>query len=129
MSKFINLNTNPHNRQVGDCVVRAIGMATNQTWDETFDELCQIARETKSMPDGDDVYGLLLARHGFQRIPIIVKKNSKRPTVSQMCELCPKQEFIVCKVAHHLVAVSRDGYYDTWDSGDKPLYAYFKKVD
>jgi hypothetical protein len=36
---FINYNPNPCNQRVGDCVVRALCIANNDTWEETYRDL------------------------------------------------------------------------------------------
>ena len=38
-------NANPFGRLVNDCTVRAISLATEKTWDETYRELSDYARE------------------------------------------------------------------------------------
>lgn len=44
-------NANPRQRKVNDCTVRAISLATNKTWEETFLDLSTAALEEKIMPD------------------------------------------------------------------------------
>jgi hypothetical protein len=36
-------NANPLGRHVNDCTVRAISLATEKSWDETFEELSKFA--------------------------------------------------------------------------------------
>lgn len=33
---YINFNPNPDRKLVGDCVIRAISKAMNQSWDDTY---------------------------------------------------------------------------------------------
>ena len=42
---FIYYNNNPFGRHVNDCSVRAIALATERSWDETYRELSNFARE------------------------------------------------------------------------------------
>lgn len=37
---FIYCNPNPCKTLVGDCVIRAISIAEQQSWEETYVELC-----------------------------------------------------------------------------------------
>ena len=46
-------NPNPHNKSVGDCVIRALSKALNKTWDETFIDLFTVAFELKDMPSSN----------------------------------------------------------------------------
>ena len=41
---FKYYNANPLGRNVSDCAVRAISLATNRSWDETYCELSEFAR-------------------------------------------------------------------------------------
>lgn len=37
---YIEYNSNPENKLVGDCVVRAISKVTDQDWEKTYMEVC-----------------------------------------------------------------------------------------
>ena len=39
---WIKCNPNPLGKQTGDCVVRAIAIATGQSWRDTYRELCKV---------------------------------------------------------------------------------------
>lgn len=41
---FIEYNVNPY-KKVGDCVVRAIAMFLDQSWEETYWDLCDKGAE------------------------------------------------------------------------------------
>lgn len=43
--KFQYYNNNPLGRHVNDCTVRAIALATGRSWDDTYKELSNYARE------------------------------------------------------------------------------------
>ena len=38
-------NANPHGNNVSDCVVRAISVAENKSWDKTYEKLSDIAQK------------------------------------------------------------------------------------
>ena len=44
-------NQNKDGRHINDCTVRAISLAQNKTWDETYKELSNLARERGMMFD------------------------------------------------------------------------------
>ena len=48
---FIRCNPNPLGKQLGDCVVRAIAIATSQGWRQTYDELCEAFRQQNALPE------------------------------------------------------------------------------
>ena len=43
MYKFLNVNQN--NNFVNDCVIRAISVAENRSWGDTYDDLSRIAKK------------------------------------------------------------------------------------
>lgn len=121
-------NPNPLKKETGDCVVRAITKATGKDWDTVYKELFEIGFEMKVMPNSDEAWKEYLLRNGFEYCKIPVKKGQKRPTVDSFTRQ-NKEGTYVLRVANHIVT-SQDGYYyDLWDSGDKSLYGYYKKID
>ena len=45
---FVYHNANPLGREVNDCTVRAISLATNSTWDQTYQKLSEFAHTRRS---------------------------------------------------------------------------------
>lgn len=43
-------NANPHNKFTDDCVIRALSTAMEQSWEDTFNDLCQISLKYGVMP-------------------------------------------------------------------------------
>lgn len=126
-SKNKYYNPNPLKKEIGDCVVRALCLAEGLEWDEVYKELCEIGLELKAMPNDVDTYTEYLARHGWTRNPISVKKGSKRPTVNEMAKRSKTEGVMVCRIANHLVTV-KDGFsWDLWDCGESSLYVYWSK--
>ena len=39
---WVRCNPNPLGKQVGDCVIRAVAIATDKSWREAYRELCQM---------------------------------------------------------------------------------------
>ena len=123
---YIPHNINPYRKYTGDCVIRAIGMALNMTWDEVFLDLClSKAFLMKEMPSDNDVWGAYLHDEGFSRY-IIPDTCPDCYTVKQFAEDNPVGTYIL-GTGSHVIAVKDGNYYDTWDSGDEvPIY-YFEK--
>lgn len=131
MTKSLNkyFNPNPLKKKTGDCVIRALSKATGNDWDTVYQELCQIGFELKVLPNNDDAWREYLIRNGFEycKLPP-VKKGGKRPTVHSFTKEHKKGTYVLI-VAKHLVT-SKDGYYyDTWDSGKRSVYGYYRKLE
>ena len=130
MSKYVYYQPNKMDvkDKYGDCTIRAISKVFNCEWIDAFKKTLPLCEKYQLLPNY-----IFFAGHekevaeilGLTKGTITVKKGCKRPTVEQFAKEHPSGSYIV-KVAHHVVAVVDGKYYDTWDSGRKSLYGYFK---
>ena len=124
---FVQVNPNPDELLTGDCVIRAISIATDKSWDETYLALMTYGFRLKDIPNANWVWGVYLHNLGFRPYLISDYVNG-RYTVRDFVEDCPDCTGILA-TGTHVVAVKQGDYLDTWDSGDEvPLY-YWKKED
>lgn len=61
---YINFNPNPDRKLVGDCVIRAISKAMNQSWDDTYIGIMLQGYAMHDMPSSNDVWGRYLFERG-----------------------------------------------------------------
>ena len=123
---WIRLNPNPRKKHVGDCVIRAIAIATNQSWLDVYDELFLYGREEYDMMSSNATWGLMLYDMGFDPF-ILPDACPECVTVREFTRMFPVGTYIV-GTGSHAVAVIDGNYYDTWDSGNA-VPAYFFKVN
>ena len=118
---YIKSNINPQNKQVGDCVIRAISTALNQEWERTYIELAIQGFMMSDMPSSDSVWNEYLKSKGLTRY-IVPDTCPNCYTVRQFADEHPTGIYVVF-VGQHVVAVIDGDYIDTWDSGDRiPIY-------
>lgn len=114
MYKFYN--PNPKKICVGDCSVRAISAALNESLEDAFIDLCAVAFEMCDMPSANAVWGELLQRHGF------VKRFADESTIDKFAQMHRTGVFVVA-ASGHVVTVKNGCIYDSWDCGrNKPIY-------
>ena len=122
---YIEYNSNPDQKLVGDCVIRALSKILNLDWERIYMEVCIQGFMMHDMPSSNNVWGGYLFTKGYRRF-IAPEFYPQRYTVKQFCIDNPKGTFLVA-TDEHIVAVVDGDYYDTWDSGDEvPLY-YWRK--
>lgn len=122
---WVKCNINPALKDVGDCVIRAVGIATDQSWLDVYDAVCLTGREEFDMPSSDAVWGLYLYRHGFE--PFILPRCCPRcVTVKAFCAMYPKGAYII-GTGQHAVAILDGDYYDSWDSGNQ-IASFFWRI-
>lgn len=143
---MIKHNENPKGLKSGDCVVRAIALATGQSWDKVFTDLCEIALKKKRMPNEKQVYEVYLEKLGWEkhRQPrSTVYENGyvdtyKKYTVDKfitdlnlMKNIERKHDIYIITVAHHMTCVKYQGIefdiYDIWDCSNKTIRNYWTK--
>lgn len=122
------LNPNPKNRTVEDCVIRAIAIVTNQSWNEAFIGIVMASFDVKDMPSSGRAWGTYLKDIGFTRKSI----NNTCPvcyTIKDFCIDNPIGRYLLV-TDKHVVAVIDGDYYDTWDSGDEvPIYYWQRRYN
>lgn len=123
MWQYINLN--PKRKSVGDCTVRAIGIATDRNWFDVYLDLCLFGMLMCDMPSSNAVTTAYLKKKGFKRYTI-PEDLSEDYTVKDFCNDHPEGVYVI-GIGTHMVCVIDGNYYDAWDSGDElPVY-YFSK--
>jgi len=124
---YIKFNPNPNKNFVGDCVIRAISLATNKDWDATYVNLVIYGYRMADMPSSNNVWGKYLIDNGFRKMPI-PDRCPNCYTVKDFCE-DHKHGLYVLATGTHVLTVMDGNYYDSWDSGEEvPIY-YFIKED
>jgi len=117
---WIQTNPNPCGRFVGDCVIRACSIVLDQSWEQTYLELCVTGLEECDMPSANHVWGRYLEKKGFESIPI--KGGNIADVARQIHGRC------ILATGEHVVAVIDGNYYDAWDSGGEyPIYIWKEK--
>lgn len=118
---YVYYNPNPIGKRVGDCVIRGISLVTNQTWDDTYIDICMTGYELKDMPSSNNVWESYLSRNGFVR-RMLPEECPICYTVKEFCKDHPIGVYLLA-TGSHVIAVCDGLYYDAWDSGDEvPVY-------
>lgn len=116
-------NPNPNGSHLGDCVVRALMMALNETWDRAFLKLTVYAFNMKDMPSSNAVWQTLLQDNCFKK-HLLPSQYLTPYTVKNFCQDFPQGLYILA-TGSHVVAVKDGTYYDSWDSGDEVITYFF----
>lgn len=124
---YIKSNPNPDNLMTEDCTIRAISIATDKSWDETYIDVCIKGFVMKRMPSTNSVWAEYLKDQGFSR-HIIPDTCPHCYTVRDFCGEYFKGTYVLGTGSHAIAVIDGD-YYDAWDSGDEvPLYYFTKET-
>lgn len=122
---WVRCNPNPLGKQTGDCVIRAIAIATDQSWRETYRELCRMGEIMADLPNSNAVWGTYLKEKGAKQF-LLPESCPACITVQAFCDRYPEGVYVI-GTGHHAVAVISGDWYDAWDSGGETP-TYFWKV-
>lgn len=121
---FVFFNANPLGLYNGDCVIRALSLATDQDWKETYIGLCMQGYVMCDMPSSNRVWAEYLKKRGWIK--------SALPeccyTVRDFCDDFPKGTYIL-GTGTHAICIIDGSYFDTWDSGSEQSIYYWRCSD
>jgi len=122
---WVKCNPNPLGKQTGDCVVRAIAIATQRSWRSVYRDLCKAGEAECEMPSSNVVWGTYLTDQGFKQF-LLPESCPRCITIRTFCERYTKGTYII-GTGSHAVAIIDGDWYDSWDSGNE-VPSYFWKV-
>lgn len=127
MQFYKEVNINPKNKRVGDCVIRAIANAEGKTWEEVFEALVTIAREKCSLPNSKDVYTEYLSK--YETVPVKYEFEGKKyrltPSDFWNDPKLKKGNYVITQ-ANHLTCVKDGVCEDSWDCTRRAAYKIWK---
>ena len=91
---WIKCNPNPLGKQTGDCVIRAISVATNQSWRQTYRDLCSLGERQADLPNSNAVWGMYLRDKGGKQF-LLPESCPACITVSAFCERDPNGVYVI----------------------------------
>lgn len=126
MDAWVEVNTNPCGKRVGDCAIRAVSEALGINWDKAY---CLLASKGFAMCDvmnADSVIGAVLKDHGFSR-SVIPNSCPDCFTAEDFCNVYQIGVFVLF-FGGHVAAVKNGKIYDSWNSSKEiPQYYWMKK--
>lgn len=125
---WVKFNPNPLKKNVGDCAIRAIAKATNQTWEQAYIALIVQGYEMCDMPSSNAVWGEYLKTKGFEK-KLLPTDCDYCYSLNDFCNENNKGMYVIALPSHVVTAI--DGFfYDAWNSGQEvPIYYYKKKEE
>lgn len=122
---WVRCNPNPVGRETGDCVIRAIAIATDQSWREAYWALCELGAIQGDLPNNNAVWGTYLRERGGKQF-LLPESCPSCITVRAFCERYPEGVYVI-GTGDHAIAVIDGDWYDLYDSGSFTP-TYFWKV-
>ncbi len=126
-SFYCYCNKNPQKKDVSDCVVRSIALATERHWTLVFLELVRYALAFCCMPNDSFAYEAYLRDLGW--------KKHKQPTYKGrfitgrtfLRRIRRKSDIIVSIGKQHMTVIHNGKFRDTWDCSNEVVGNYWTK--
>lgn len=117
---FKYYNANPLKRNVSDCSVRAISLATEHTWDETYIMLSNYARQRAiTFSEVEFINEFLSERYEC------LCENKNIRTLRDFLSLELPGRYLVT-MQGHITCVVDGTCYDTFDPSDKTIWCIYR---
>ena len=121
---WIRCNPNPLGKETGDCVIRAIAIATDQSWRETYRDLCRLGEIQGDLPNSNAVWGSYLRGKGARQF-LLPESCPDCITVQAFAERYPDGVYVI-RTGTHAVAVISGDWYDSWNSASATPTVFWK---
>ena len=119
---FIYYNANPFGRLINDCTVRAISLATNTSWNNTYEKLSNFARKQGCMFD-DIMYIDGFLDKNFHKV--YTRTDSRKMTVEEFINKYNKGIYLITMRGHITCCI--DGViYDTFYPKDRLVWEAYE---
>ncbi|MEG2086117.1 MAG: hypothetical protein RR054_04405 [Clostridia bacterium] len=128
MIGFENKNVNPKKRKTGDCVVRALTVATNKKYEDIYKELFEISLKTGYMLNEKRVEDKLLEKYSFIKHKQPRKVDNTKYTIGEI-DLINNSKIIVVRCARHLTVIISGKVIDIWDCRNKCISNYYTLIN
>ena len=133
---FHYYNNNPNNREIGDCVFRALALFLDKSWEDIARLNMETYLETGVMLDGtkDDEIMVDKILSGTPGVRELTKeeiyKGSYVPgfTIQKFIDNCDDRTYFV-SASGHVTVVKNKQVWDTWDSSNYSPNRIFVKED
>lgn len=122
MYKFKFYNANPLGRNVNDCTVRAISLATNSDWDSTYDRLSEFAQTQGIMPSDVNYIDEFL-NDNYDKI--YSNRYSNRITVEEFLQKHPYGIYLITMNGHITCAIN-GCIYDTFNPAKRVVWDAYR---
>ena len=123
---FIQTNVNPLKKNTGDCVIRAISILTDKSWEFTYMELCKEGLLMADLPNSNAVFASYLKSLGYKKA-VIPNTCPDCYTAQDFCIDNPEGKYLLC-TGSHAIAIISGNVLDAWDSSQEiPTYYFYKE--
>ena len=129
MLEFGMYNANPKNKKTGDCVIRAISVATNQDYAVVMEDLFRLGMEKGFMINDQRTYEAYLTSRGWMKHPQPRHANNSWYKVRELDTLLPKHTTAIISTHGHVTVKVGNTLVDSFDCRGSAVGSYWTYVN
>lgn len=129
-SNWYPFNANPKQKKCGDCVIRAISVALDMTWEDTIRDMTEFGIKKGYIINDQKLYPLYLKEKGFIEMKEPRSSSNLKMSVNETIRkgYFKESDVVVANVgSHHVVCIKNKMVLDTWDSTNQTMHKYWIK--
>lgn len=119
------------NRDIGDCVIRTIAIATEIPYGVVWNELFDRAKSIGHLPNTVIVYGEYLKELGWVKHPPLRYGRNKKFRIRQLIDKAYEErtpiKSMIIHTSGHLTALVNNKINDTWDCSSYCMNSWYTK--
>ena len=125
------VNVNPKGKHGADCVIRAIALACDQSWEQTVRELTELGIKKGLLLNDRKLYPSYLKMKGFRQMSEPRKRDNAKMSVQEWLEY-DGSEWNMFKIvanvgSHHVTAIVGNRVNDIWNCSSNTMHKWWVK--
>lgn len=126
------INVNPKDRFTGDCVIRAIALALNQSWEQTVRELTELGIKKGCVCIDRKLFPIYLKEKGFTQMKEPRHSDNTKMSIREWLGsregwLWHSYKIVVSAGTHHISAIIDNKVNDIWDCSKETMHKWWVK--
>ena len=121
---FRYYNNNPNKYKTSDCVIRAISVALDKSWDDVLKDLTSYALKYKYFINCQELYEIYLQDNKWEKHKSPQKDNGDAYLLGDWLKQFNGQAIVTID-DDHLTYVSENIVYDIWDCTDNEVGVFW----
>lgn len=126
-------NVNPKNKYGGDCVIRAIALATGQSWEQTIRELTELGIKKGLVCNDSKLYPKYLESKGFiqgkePRDVCNRKMSIKQWIIEEQINEDSNTVYVINAGSHHVTCIKNGKVRDIWNSSNQTMHKWWYRL-
>ena len=121
-------NVNPMGKYGQDCVIRAVALMTDTSWNNTVRQMTEFGIMKGFVLNDDHVYPKYLEKNGFVERAEPRDIYNKKISVKDFIKLHPHINCVANVGSHHVTAIKDGVVNDIWNCSNTVMHKYWEKV-